>query len=194
MSSCEYRIVVVGAGAVGKSALTVRFVSGTFVTKYDPTIEDSYRKQVEIDGKACILDIMDTAGQEEYTALRDTYMTTGDGFVLAYSIISTTSFDAASKLRTNIIRIKDNLADTPIMLVGNKCDLESERTVSIEEGRKAADKWGTGFIEASAKAPKNVSEIFTGLVRLIDKWRESHPNLRPETATRPPKRPFCVLL
>jgi len=188
----EYRIVVVGAGAVGKSALTVRFVSGTFVQRYDPTIEDSYRKQVEIDARACILDIMDTAGQEEYTALRDTYMTTGDGFVLGYSITSTTSFDAASKLRNNIIRIKDNVADTPIMLVGNKCDLENERTVSTEDGRKAAEKWGTGFIEASAKTPKNVSEIFIGLVRLIDKWRESNP-IRQETHARPAKR-FCVLL
>jgi small GTP-binding protein len=65
----EYRIVVVGAGGVGKSALTVRFIQGNFVEKYDPTIEDSYRKLVEVDGNACMLDIMDTAGQEEYSAL-----------------------------------------------------------------------------------------------------------------------------
>jgi hypothetical protein len=73
----EYRIVVVGAGGVGKSALTVRFIQGNFVEKYDPTIEDSYRKQVAVDGVACLLDIMDTAGQEEYSALRDQYMKTG---------------------------------------------------------------------------------------------------------------------
>lgn len=182
----EYRIVVVGAGAVGKSALTVRFVSGTFVSRYDPTIEDSYRKQVEIDAKACILDIMDTAGQEEYTALRDTYMTTGHGFVLGYSITSSTSFDAAAKLRQNILRIQDGIPDIPIMLVGNKCDLEEERVVSIEEGRRAAEKWGTGFIEASAKTPKNVSEIFTGLVRLVDKWRIDHPHMRPDPHPRSP--------
>merc|ERR1711916_319298 len=64
----EYRIVVVGAGGVGKSALTVRFIQGNFVEKYDPTIEDSYRKQVAVDGVACLLDIMDTAGQEEDSA------------------------------------------------------------------------------------------------------------------------------
>jgi small GTP-binding protein len=188
----EYRIVVVGGGAVGKTAITVRFVSGTFVQKYDPTIEDSYRKQVEIDGRACILDIMDTAGQEEYTALRDTYMITGDGFVLGYSITSIPSFEAAAVLRNNIVRIKGNVPDTPIMLVGNKCDLESERVVPTEEGRKTAEKWGTGFIEASAKIPKNVTEIFTGLVRLIDKWRENHPNMRPEPPR--PKKTFCILL
>merc|ERR1719355_454014 len=100
----EYRIVVVGAGGVGKSALTVRFIQGNFVEKYDPTIEDSYRKLVEVDGTACMLDIMDTAGQEEYSALRDQYMKTGQGFVLGYSITTNTSFEAASKLRTKIFQ------------------------------------------------------------------------------------------
>jgi len=58
----EYKIVVLGSGGVGKSALTVQFVQGIFVEKYDPTIEDSYRKQVEVDGHQCMLEILDTAG------------------------------------------------------------------------------------------------------------------------------------
>ena len=58
----EYKIVVLGSGGVGKSALTIQFVQGFFVDKYDPTIEDSYRKQVVVDGKQCILEILDTAG------------------------------------------------------------------------------------------------------------------------------------
>merc|ERR1712000_805516 len=128
----EYRIVVVGAGGVGKSALTVRFIQGNFVEKYDPTIEDSYRKQVAVDGVAVLLDIMDTAGQEEYSALRDQYMKTGQGFILAYSITSPTSFDAAVKLRTQILRIKEEQPDIPIMLVGNKLDLEEERAVTTD--------------------------------------------------------------
>jgi Ras-related protein Rap-1A len=59
----EYKIVVLGSGGVGKSALTIQFIQGSFVEKYDPTIEDSYRKHVEIDGKAAMLDILDTAGK-----------------------------------------------------------------------------------------------------------------------------------
>jgi len=177
-ASIEYRIVVVGAGAVGKSALTIRFVNGNFVERYDPTIEDSYRKQVEINGKACVLDIMDTAGQEEYCTLRDTYLKGGDGFILGYSITSQNSFDQAAKLRTNILRIHEEEL-VPIMLVGNKCDLESERTVSIDEGRQTAEKWGTGFVETSAKTGKNVDETFHQLVRLIDKWRERRPKVEP---------------
>ena len=54
--------MVLGSGGVGKSALTVQFVQGIFVEKYDPTIEDSYRKQVEVDGQQCMLEILDTAG------------------------------------------------------------------------------------------------------------------------------------
>lgn len=63
----EYKIVVLGSGGVGKSALTVQFVQGIFVEKYDPTIEDSYRKQVEVDGQQCMLEILDTAGTVSIT-------------------------------------------------------------------------------------------------------------------------------
>lgn len=194
MPTFEYRIVVVGAGAVGKSALTIRFVQGTFLVKYDPTIEDSYRKQVEIDARACILDIMDTAGQEEYCALRDQYMKSGDGFVLGYSVTSRNSFDQAAKLRQNILRIHGEDSKIPIILVGNKCDLESERMVTTDEGRQYSEKWGTGFIESSAKIGKNVNEIFFELVRLIDKWRDSHPRADPTPSRRNSRKTFCTLL
>ena len=56
----EYKIVMLGSGGVGKSALTMQFVQGIFVEKYDPTIEDSYRKHVEVDNMQCVLDILDT--------------------------------------------------------------------------------------------------------------------------------------
>jgi Ras-related protein Rap-1B len=58
----DYKLVVLGSGGVGKSALTVQFVQDIFVEKYDPTIEDKYRKKVEIDGQHCVLEILDTAG------------------------------------------------------------------------------------------------------------------------------------
>mmetsp|Transcript_14376 Transcript_14376/g.36710 ORF Transcript_14376/g.36710 Transcript_14376/m.36710 type:complete len:190 (+) Transcript_14376:229-798(+) len=187
----EYRIVVVGAGGVGKSALTVRFIQGNFVEKYDPTIEDSYRKLVEVDGNACMLDIMDTAGQEEYSALRDQYMKTGQGFILVYSITTMTSFEAATKLRTQILRIKEEQQDIPIILVGNKIDIEEERAVTTENGRAQAQKWGTAFIEASAKTNTNVNDIFFELVRLINKWREKNPE---KDSIQKKKKKGCFLL
>lgn len=62
----EYKLVVVGGGGVGKSALTIQFIQSHFVDEYDPTIEDSYRKQCTIDDETAMLDVLDTAGQEEY--------------------------------------------------------------------------------------------------------------------------------
>jgi small GTP-binding protein len=62
----EYKLVVVGGGGVGKSALTIQFIQSHFVDEYDPTIEDSYRKQCVIDDEVALLDVLDTAGQEEY--------------------------------------------------------------------------------------------------------------------------------
>jgi len=173
----EYRVVILGAGGTGKSALTVRFIQGTFVVNYDPTIEDSYRKQLEVDNEQCIIDVMDTAGQDEYAALRDSYLKTGEGFLLVYSITSATSFETAARLRAHILRIKEDTPDIPIMLVGNKLDKESERQISTEMGRKQAEKWEAGFIETSAKIPKNVVEMFCGVVRMMNKFREKHPNI-----------------
>jgi len=84
----EYKLVVVGGGGVGKSCLTIQLIQSHFVDEYDPTIEDSYRKQCVIDEEVALLDVLDTAGQEEYSAMREQYMRTGEGFLLVYSITS----------------------------------------------------------------------------------------------------------
>ena len=116
----EIKIVVLGSGGVGKSALTVQFVQGIFVEKYDPTIEDSYRKQVEVDGTQCMLEILDTAGTEQFTAMRDLYMKNGQGFVLVYSVTAQSTFNDLSDLREQILRVKDahdNPEAAPMILV-----------------------------------------------------------------------------
>ncbi|CAF1315015.1 unnamed protein product [Rotaria magnacalcarata] len=164
----EYKIVVLGSGGVGKSALTVQFVQGLFVEKYDPTIEDSYRKQVEVDGQQCMLEILDTAGTEQFTAMRDLYMKNGQGFVLVYSITAQSTYNDLVDLRDTILKVKDT-ADVPMILVGNKCDLEDERVVGKEVGQTLARNWGSTFLETSAKQKINVNEIFFDLVRQINK-------------------------
>jgi small GTP-binding protein len=162
-----YKVVILGSGGVGKSALTIQFIQGNFVEKYDPTIEDSYRKQVEVDGKLCTLDILDTAGQEEYSAMRDQYMRTGQAFVLVYSITDPSSFQDCQAIHEQLLRSVDS-DDVPLVLVGNKCDLEEERGVSTQEGKALAEKFGNcKFFEASAKGKINVEECFYGLVRLL---------------------------
>jgi small GTP-binding protein len=165
----EYKIVVLGSGGVGKSALTVQFVQGIFVEKYDPTIEDSYRKQVEVDGNQCMLEILDTAGTEQFTAMRDLYMKNGQGFVLVYSIIAQSTFNDLPDLREQILRVKD-MDDVPMVLVGNKCDLSDQRVISTEAGESLAKKFnGCAFLESSAKTKVNVEQIFFDLIKQINR-------------------------
>lgn len=127
--------------------------------------EDSYRKQVTIDSETCLLDILDTgkqlqgdlviayatlAGQEEYSAMRDQYMRTGQGFLMVYAITSRSSFEELVSFKDQILRVKES-DRVPMVVVGNKSDLESERQVSTQEGMDLARSFGAPFFESSAK-------------------------------------------
>lgn len=162
----EYKLVVVGGGGVGKSALTIQFIQSHFVDEYDPTIEDSYRKQVAIDDEVALLDILDTAGQEEYSAMREQYMRTGEGFLLVYSVTERESYNELLTFFQQILRVKET-EEVPILLVGNKSDLTEERSVSFEEGEKLAKQFNCEFLETSAKQGINVDRAFFDLVRRV---------------------------
>jgi len=164
-----FKIVVLGDGGVGKSCLTIQFTQNHFVREYDPTIENSYRKQLTIDDEACVLDILDTAGQEEYAVMRDQYINSGEGFILVFSITSRASFKSLAELREKILQVKD-ADDFPMVMVGNKCDLDKERVVTASEGKEMASQWKITFMEASAKARINVEECFRAIVRDIKSY------------------------
>ncbi|OJJ48375.1 hypothetical protein ASPZODRAFT_1578959 [Penicilliopsis zonata CBS 506.65] len=163
----EYHIVVLGAGGVGKSCLTAQFVQNVWIESYDPTIEDSYRKQIEVDGRQCILEILDTAGTEQFTAMRELYMKQGQGFLLVFSITSMSSLNELSELREQIIRIKDD-EKVPIVIVGNKSDLEDDRAVPRARAFALSQTWGNApYYETSARRRANVNEVFVDLCRQI---------------------------
>ena len=77
----EVSLSVLGAGGIGKSALTIQYVFNRYEPDYDPTIEDMYKRQQEIDGVTSMLSVLDTAGQEEFFAMRDSWIRNGDCFV-----------------------------------------------------------------------------------------------------------------
>jgi GTPase KRas protein len=176
MASCqllrEYKLVVIGSGGVGKSALTIQFMHNRFEEDYDPTIEDLYRKDCFIDGEETLIDVLDTAGQEEFSAMREHYMLDGEGFLLVYSITERDSFKMIESYHQQILRVKDTQA-VPIIVVGNKSDLECERRVDMVEGQFIAEKLGCRFVETSAKLGSNVTETFIDLVcEIRDRNRE----------------------
>lgn len=162
----EIKLVILGSGGVGKSALVVQFMQNHFIDFYDPTIEDAYRKQVKIDDNIYLLDVLDTAGQEEYSAMRDQYMRTGEGFILTYSIIDRQSFYEIDNFKERIYMNQDS-KDIPIVLCGNKIDLRELRQISTQEGQDLARNIKCPFFETSAKLRINIDEIWYSIVREI---------------------------
>jgi GTPase KRas protein len=136
--------------------------------EYDPTIEDSYRKNVKIDNEPALLDILDTAGQEEFSSMQDQWMRDGKGFLLVYNITSRPTFEEIENLHNKILRTKD-ANQIPCVLVGNKCDLEDQRAVNKDEGAALAKKLGCPFYETSARYRLNNEECFFQLVKEIRK-------------------------
>ncbi|KAF9959656.1 Ras GTPase [Mortierella alpina] len=168
MPAPRFSIVVVGDGAVGKSAMTLRFLRD----QYDPTIEDSYCKHIEVDGQEVTLDIIDTAGQNEYRGhWNDQFMRSGDGFICVYSITSMGSFQELVGFRNQIWRAKES-EYVPIMIAGNKSDLEGEREVGTEIGREFAELSNALYTETSAKTGFNIHEMVNELVREIVRARQ----------------------
>lgn len=103
-----HKVIMVGSGGVGKSALTLQFMYGDFIEEYDPTKADSYRKKTTLDGQECFIDILDTAGQEEYAAIRDNYYRSGEGFLCVFSVLEQESFANTRDFRDQICRVLDD--------------------------------------------------------------------------------------
>ncbi|KAF1763172.1 hypothetical protein GCK72_011438 [Caenorhabditis remanei] len=118
-----------------------------------PTKADSYRKKVVLDGEECSIDILDTAGQEDYSAIRDNYYRSGEGFICVFSILDMESFDE------HIVRVKKSDNSVPIVLVGNKGDMREQRVVPAELCQQQAEQWGVHYIETSAKRRENVDKF-----------------------------------
>jgi len=185
-----YKLVILGEGGVGKSALTIQLTQNHFITEYDPTIENSYRKQLAVDDETSMLDILDTAGQEEYSAMRDQYIRTGQGFLIVYSITSELSFSKINSTYEQILRVKEE-DSFPMVILGNKCDLDRDREVLTSAGQEFSKRVGIPFFEASAKNRINVEEAFKELVREI---RKANNQSGTPISTPKKKKGGCIII
>jgi len=179
----SYKIVVMGTGGVGKSSLTLRYVHNTFCTAYDPTIEDLYINYISRGKTRVKVELLDTAGQEAFSSLRELYIAEGDAFVLVYSISSRESYKRIENFADAIHRGRTD--NPPIVLVGNKCDLVLTRCVTLEEGSWTAKIHSIYFTEASAKENINIGLVFDVLVDTL---------LQRDGVQSPTKKRGCIIL
>jgi len=184
----QYSLTVMGPTSVGKSAMTMQFVQGVFIRDHDPTIEDAFRKNTTIDAQPCMLDILDTAGQEDYSVLRSTWMQKRDGFMFVFSVADRDTFNELDSFYDQLLAIhEENMP--PLLLVGNKCDLESKRQVSSQEGQRMGEKYQCNYIETSAKTGKNVDDAFLAITREVRKRLDPH-----DSKPSKKKKFFCSIL
>jgi len=185
----EFNVVVLGAGGVGKSALTVRFTQDVFLENYDPTIEEEYRRLVTVDGITSQLEVLDTAGAEQFTALNEVYIKSGRGFVLVFSLTQEASLREVDNLRQQIYRIKGGSTTVPIVVVGTKSDLVNEREVQLSTISNLSQRWNLPFFETSAKKNWHVSEVFEDLIRQM---RNRYPEVPAKTKKK--SHPKCIIM
>ncbi|XP_023262851.1 ras-related protein R-Ras [Seriola lalandi dorsalis] len=198
----RFKLVVVGGGGVGKSALTIQFIQSYFVSDYDPTIEDSYTKICTVDGKETRLDSkapshcihtsqdLYLAGVAPWRQAVVLWMQSSAAFDvtqsdmcisltqnpcgscgLSLSLCPPNSYHEVQKFHTQILRVKDR-DDFPMVLVGNKADLEQQRVISREDAQAFARENRIHYMEASAKNRYNVDEAFLELVQIIRRFQE----------------------
>uniref|UniRef100_A0A8B9LKQ1 Ras-related and estrogen-regulated growth inhibitor n=1 Tax=Astyanax mexicanus TaxID=7994 RepID=A0A8B9LKQ1_ASTMX len=195
--SPEVKLAVFGRAGVGKSALVVRFLTKRFIWEYDPTLESTYRHQANIDDEMVSMEILDTAGQEDLLQ-KEGHMRWGDGFILVYDITDRGSFEEVAPLRSLLEEVK-RPKHAPLVLVGNKADLEHARQVPTEEGERLAADMACAFYECSACADHvgtggGVAEAFHELCREVRRRRAMQGKTRRRSSTTHVKQAINKML
>lgn len=165
LAKASYRVVLMGAAGVGKTCLLNQFLYDRFTETYKATVEELHHSSYENHGVELTLDILDTSGTYEFPAMRQLSINTGDAFVLVFSVDSEASFEEVRRLRQQILDQKgDDLV--PIVVVGNKSDLDTDRREVVRETAEptVSIDWGNGYVETSAKNNDNIIAVFKELL------------------------------
>lgn len=184
----RYRVVIFGAGRVGKSSIISQFLSNEFREKYKETVEDLHCREYNVNGNCIKVDILDTSGTMQFPAMRRLSISTGHAFLLVYSIDNKESFREVQATYEQIREQRDNFDDIPVVIVGNKKDLDLDREVDYQvvQDTLAAQNWHCAFLEASAKENNSILDIFQKLLELarIPAARQLSPVLKRRMSER----------
>ena len=148
-------------------------------------------------GRECQIDILDTAGQEDYAVVRDNYFRSGEGFLCVFSLVDRETFAATNEFRDLVLRVKVD-EQIPLILVGNKLDLceGDRREVSTSEAEGRAASWGVPYVETSAKTQVNVDKVFYDLLEKIEQRKDAQSAATggKDTKKKSKKKKKCTIL
>ncbi|KAH9483066.1 GTP-binding protein rhb1 [Psilocybe cubensis] len=181
------KIVVLGSRSVGKSSLVVQFIENHFVDAYYPTIESIFQKTLKYNGVEFECEIIDTAGQDEFSIFNSKHAIGIHGYVLVYSVASRNSFNMVQTVYDKIIDFCGT-QDVPCVIVGSKTDLQSSspvpsRQVEPSEGERLAQQNHAAWVETSAKNNTNVDQVFELCLAEIEKRSERNLLVPPSSTT-----------
>ena len=161
-------MTIIGKNSTEKSKITYKFIDPE---EDDPTIIDRYSTYLNIDGKYYKIEILDTAGEDDYKNMLDMWISLGEGFLLVFSVDNKESFEYI-KIRYEVIKkMKDK--DKPAILIGNNNNCpDNERKVSFNEANQLANSWGVDYFEVSSENGFNVKEVFKLLAQKIIQFKE----------------------
>lgn len=167
----ETKVALIGADGVGKSALSVRFLTKRFIGEYDQTSEAKYKYTTVVDGESVQFEILDTISENDDLGAREDVIRWADGFMLVYSVVSRKTFDILEDMRRKIDEAKKG-TNIPLVIIGNKCDLAHMRQVTRDEGQRLATEFACPFLEVSASEDvSQVNEAFFVLSREVVEFK-----------------------
>ncbi|NXF60420.1 RASLC protein, partial [Ciccaba nigrolineata] len=176
----ECNVAILGCRGAGKSALTVKFLTKRFISEYDPNLEDTYASEELVDQQPVLLKVMDTADQDG-PGNCERYLRWASAFLVVYSIDERKSFEGSqSYLEVLALHARGCQRRCPVLLLGNKLDMEQYRQVPAAEGMSLASRFGCLFYEVSACQDfAGVQHIFHEAVREVRRQAERNTPARP---------------
>ncbi|GAM26829.1 hypothetical protein SAMD00019534_100040 [Acytostelium subglobosum LB1] len=179
----NFKVVLLGEGCVGKTSIVLRYIQNTFNDKHLMTQHAGFfQKNINMAGKRVCLTIWDTAGQERFHALGPIYYRGSQGALVVYDITDNDSFIKAKNWIKELKAMLGN--DIVLCIIGNKCDLEKTRVISLEEAEAYAASVGAKHYSTSAKLNKGVEELFLDLSkRMLSKNTTSTPGASNSAST-----------
>ena len=183
-----FKLLVVGESGVGKTCMLLRFADNKFEENFLSTIGVDFKvKEIMVDNKKVKLQIWDSAGQERFRNITASYYRNCSAIIIVYDITNVDSFE---QVRRWVTDVRGFVPDAPLLLVGNKCDLEESRKVSYDDGKKLADEFGFVFLETSAKTNLNIEDVFVEMSKTLIKQAHNKPvqTIQSVNPTKPVKQ------